>query len=102
MSRREPDRILLNLQDRTHTASSTADGAGEGGADDLHARLERSRVLRESRETFMDWQPALAEYRVDKDAVRDAMGDMTRSVREKAERNARDNGSGSGALKTLS
>jgi len=94
MAPRQPDRVLLNMQDRT----KAPDEADKDPIADQFAQIDRARVLALSRETFVDWQPSLAEYRPDKDALRAAMADMTHSVNAKAQRSARDNGSAGGEV----
>lgn len=57
MASNEPDRILLNMQDRTKAPQ----GADKENGADLFSELDRQRILRESKDHFSDWKPALAE-----------------------------------------
>ena len=98
MAPRQPDRVLLNMQDR----AKGPEEADKDPADDEFAKFDKARVLADSRETFSVWQSSLAEYRADKDALRAAMGDMTQNVKAQANRSARDSGAAGGKLRDRS
>lgn len=92
MAPRQPDRVLLNMQDR----AKGPEEANKAQADDPFAQLDRVHVLADSREAFSQWQPSLAEYHPDKDALKAAMTDMAQNVKAKAQRSARDTGAAGG------